>query len=282
MRQFILGANKAYPTDLPLEVGEVGFAYLNDGNPAVTATGTEIKNVGYIYAADAIGQQSYPIYKNNFSYVKSEYVAGTVYSGDFTLTTVTPGLTYTAIVVKKGVKFNERNKYSAVVLAKDGDDVSSIAKQITELINANKDFLNVTATPSAGKVTVAGNTKGEDFEIIMADDAIGLTVNQTHATIPMNDAKAIQDMFIKAAADAGYNSTYDDFIYRNNYPLNPLKAADSADVGFTVFTLKFAEPRTSKTMDVAINQIIQVAFPTGGSSIATFETVCKALAGITE
>lgn len=282
MRQFILGANKAYPTDLPLEAGEVGFAYLNDGNPTVTNTGAEIKNIGYIYAADAIGQQSYPIYKNNFSYVKSTYSAGTNYSGDFTLTSVTPGLTYTAIVAKKGIKFNERNKYSAVVLAKDGDSVTSIAKQISDLINANKDFLNVTATPSAGKVTVKGDVKGEDFSIIMADDAMGITVNETHATIPMNDAKAIQDMFIKAAADAGYNSTYDDFIYRNNYPLNPLKVADSADTGFTVFTIKFAEPRTSKTMDVAVNQIIQVAFPTGGSSITTFETVCKALAGITE
>lgn len=282
MRQFILGANKAYPTDLPLEAGEVGFAYLNDGNPTVTNTGAEIKNVGYIYAADVIGQQSYPIYKNNFSYVKSVYAAATQYSGDFTLTSVTPGLTYTAIVVKKGIKFNERNKYSAVVLAKDGDSVTTIAKQIAELINANKDFLNVTATPSAGKVTVTGNTKGEDFEIVMADDAMGIAVNQRHATPAMNDAAMITDMFIKAAADAGYNSTYDDFIYRHSYPLNPLKVADSADTGFTVFTIKFAEPRTSKTMDVAVNQIIQVAFPTGGSSITTFETVCKALAGVAE
>ena len=62
-----------------------------------------------------------------------------------------------------------------------------------------------------------------------------------------------------------------------NYPLNPLKAADATDTGFTIFTLKFSEPREVKTRDEVVNQIIQVIFPTGATGITTFETVCQGL-----
>lgn len=282
MKQFILGANLAYPTDMPLEAGEVGFGYLNDGNPTVTSTGNEIKKFGYIYCADSIGQHTIPISLNNFSYCKSEYSAGTSYSGDFTLASVTPGLTYTVIVVKKGIKFNERNKWSASVLAKDGDSPTTVIKALETLVNTNTAGHGAKATAASGKLTITCDEKGKDYELVLADDAYGTTINQTHATIPMNDAKAIQDLFIQCAADAGYNYTYDDFIYRNNYPMNPLKQTQAEDTGFTVFTLKFAEPRFTKTIDTPINQVIHVAFPTGGSSIATFETVCKKLAGVEE
>ena len=60
------------------------------------------------------------------------------------------------------------------------------------------------------------------------------------------------------------------------------KANDTADTGFTIFTLRFAEPRDVKTRDEVVNQIIQVAFPTGATGIAAFETVCKGLAGKTD
>lgn len=66
---------------------------------------------------------------------------------------------------------------------------------------------------------------------------------------------------------------------RPHYPLNPLEVSDAADKGFTIFTLSFAEPRDVKTRDEVVNQIVQVAFPTGAEQINTFETVCKALAG---
>ena len=86
----------------------------------------------------------------------------------------------------------------------------------------------------------------------------------------------------KAAADAGFEYTYRDAYYYlyPDYPLNPLKSADAKDTGFTIFTLRFAEPRDVKTRDEVVNQIIQVAYPTDAAAITTFETVCNALAGI--
>ena len=89
-------------------------------------------------------------------------------------------------------------------------------------------------------------------------------------------------MATKAAADAGIEYTYQDpatLIYPD-YPLNPLTQPDSADVGYTVFTLKFAEPREMKTVDQTINQIVQIALPTGAAAIAKVETILKAIAGV--
>ena len=82
----------------------------------------------------------------------------------------------------------------------------------------------------------------------------------------------------KAAADAGFEYTYDEFagLYPA-YPLNPLAQSDKADTGFTVYTIRFAEPRDMKTRDEVVHQIIQIAYPTGSAAIATLKTILDAL-----
>ena len=107
---------------------------------------------------------------------------------------------------------------------------------------------------------------------------VAITVS-AHGIPAYGDAKYVQDLAEKAAADAGFEYTYRDTNYYMypNYPLNPLAQPNAADVGYTIFTLRFAEPRDVKTRDEVVNQIIQVAFPTGADAITTFETVCKGL-----
>ena len=108
----------------------------------------------------------------------------------------------------------------------------------------------------------------------------GTAVTQTHATAAVADAKYITDLAIKAAADAGIEYTYQDageLIYPD-FPLNPLAQDDSADAGFTVYTIRFAEPREMKTVDQSINQIVQIAVPTGTAAIATIDKILAALA----
>lgn len=286
MRQFLLGANGAYPTadtDITaLAAGAVGFGYLaTDGKTKIDADGTKIVNKGYIIlgrAATNGGPIVLPFYKNNFSFVKGEYQAATAYSGDVTITEVTPFLDYTLIVVKKGVKFNERNKWTATVHADKSDTAATIAKKLATLISDNSS--GMTASPSSGKITLSCTDKGVDYEVVGADELMGVTVNQTHANIAYGDAAYVTKLANMAAADAGFNDTYqsDVNLLYPNFPLNPLKQADAADTGFTIFTLRFAEPREVKTRDEVVNQIVQVAFPTGSAAITTFETVCKALA----
>lgn len=283
MRQFLLGKSVAYPTALTsLAVGQLAFVALVSGVETLDSDGTKIKDKGYIYLgkSDAKGGKLVvPIYKNNFSYSKMVYAASTQYTGNFTIADVVAGSDYTVVVVKKGVGFNERNKWTATVRAKAADTVDTIASALASQITANVGA-GVTAAASAGKVTVTAKEKGVDYELTLGDDLFGTAVTQTHATAAVADAKYITDLAIKAAADAGIEYTYQDageLIYPD-FPLNPLAQDDSADAGFTVYTIRFAEPREMKTVDQSINQIVQIAVPTGTAAIATIDKVLAALA----
>lgn len=283
MRQFLLGKSVAYPTALTsLAVGQIAFVALVSGVETLDSDGTKIKNKGYIYLgkSDAKGGKLVvPIYKNNFSYSKMVYAASTQYTGNFTIADVVAGSDYTVVVVKKGVGFNERNKWTATVRAKAADTVGTIAAALASQITANVGA-GVTAAASAGKVTVTAKEKGVDYELTLGDDLFGTAVTQTHATAAVADAKYITDLAIKAAADAGIEYTYQDageLIYPD-FPLNPLAQDDSADTGFTVYTIRFAEPREMKTVDQSINQIVQIAVPTDAAAIATIDKILAALA----
>ena len=283
MRQFLLGKSVAYPTALTsLAVGQLAFVALVSGVETLDSDGTKIKNKGYIYLgkSDAKGGKLVvPIYKNNFSYSKMVYDVSTQYTGNFTIADVVAGSDYTVVVVKKGVGFNERNKWTATVRAKAADTVDNIAAALALQITANVGA-GVTAAASTGKVTVTAKEKGVDYELTLGDDLFGTAVAQTHATAAVADAKYITDLAIKAAADAGIEYTYQDageLIYPD-FPLNPLAQDDSADAGFTVYTIRFAEPREMKTVDQSINQIVQIAVPTGTAAIETIDKVLAALA----
>ena len=283
MRQFLLGKSVDYPNALTsLAVGQIAFVALVSGVETLDSDGTKIKNKGYIYLgkSDAKGGKLVvPIYKNNFSYSKMVYAASTQYTGNFTIADVVAGSDYTVIVVKKGVGFNERNKWTATVRVKVADTVDTIAAALASQITANVGA-GVTAAASAGKVTVTAKEKGVDYELTLGDDLFGTAVTQTHATAAVADAKYITDLAIKAAADAGIEYTYQDageLIYPD-FPLNPLAQDDSADTGFTVYTIRFAEPREMKTVDQSINQIVQIATPTDAAAIATIDKILAALA----
>lgn len=283
MRQFILGKNIDYPTALTsLAVGQIAFAAIVSGVATLDSDGTKIKDKGYIYLGrsdDKGGKLVVPIYKNNFSYSKMVYAASTQYTGNFTIAGVVPGSDYTVVVVKKGVGFNERNKWTATVRAKGADTVGTIAAALASQITANVGA-GVTAAASAGKVTVTAKEQGVDYELTLGDDLFGTTVTQTHATAAVADAKYVTDLAIKAAADAGIEYTYQDageLIYPD-FPLNPMAQYTSSNTGFIVYTIRFAEPREMKTVDQSINQIVQIAVPIVATSIATIDKILAALA----
>lgn len=290
MRQFVLGKNVAYPTQTDLSTvadGAVGFYYNSDSQLKVTATGDEITKQGMLVVGRPYangGPIVIPIYKNNFSYVKGEYEAATTFKAEVTVTAPTVIGDYSLIVALKGVKFNERNKWTAMVYVKDlSTSADDLASKLADAINANSEGSGVTASAAAAKITITASQSGVDYEILGADELFGIEVTVSASGIPAyGDAKYIQDLADKAAADAGFEYTYRDAYYYlyPNYPLNPLAQADAADTGFTIFTLKFAEPREVKTRDEVVNQIVQVAFPMGSPQITTFETVCKKLAGV--
>ena len=287
MRTFLLGSKSDLGNDLTaLTVGQLAFSTLVNGQHTVDSDGTKIKDKGYIFLGkeDAKGGDVIvPIYKNNFSFTKMVYQAAGAYTGNFTIPAPTVGDDLTVVVVKKGVQFNERNKWTATMRVKDGQDASACAKGLTEQLN-NNPASGVKAVAAAAKITITAVNKGEDYKIALGDDLFGVAVTETPAVTPLADANYIKDLAMKAAADAGIEYTYQDpanLIYPG-YPLNPLAQPDSVDAGYTVFTLKFAEPREMKTVDQSINQIVQIALPTGAAAIAKVETILKAIAGVAQ
>lgn len=306
MRQFLLGKNIAYPTTAlsndSVVDGAIGFYFRKSDNTIFpTATGTEIiKDCMLIVnrPVDKGGHVVIPIHKNKFSYVKGVYQAGKVFKQVFTIPAPTTIGEYSMIVALKGVGFNQRNKWTASVYVKDVNKTANeLAEALAKAINNNTVGSKVIATASKatstidGQVitadskatlTIDGQVVGMDYEVIPADLLTGLAVTSTQkGKAAYGDAQYIIDLANKAAADAGFEYTYQEAgeLMRPHYPLNPLKVSDAADKGFTIFTLSFAEPRDVKTRDEVVNQIVQVAFPTGATQITTFETVCKALAG---
>lgn len=285
MRTFLLGSKSDLGNDLTaLTVGQLAFSALVNGQHTVDSDGTKIKDKGYIFLGkeDAKGGDVIvPIYKNNFSFTKMVYQAADAYTGNFTIPAPTVGDDLTVVVVKKGVQFNERNKWTATMRVKDGQDASACAKELAEQLNNNL-ASGVKAVAEAAKITITAVNKGEDYKIALGDDLFGVAVTETPAATPLADANYIKDLAMKAAADAGIEYTYQDpanLIYPG-YPLNPLAQPDSVDAGYTVFTLKFAEPREMKTVDQSINQIVQIALPKGADAIDKVEIILKSIAGV--
>lgn len=289
MRNFILAANAAYPTAVPLTTaGQVSISYLKNGvetlvEDADTATG--LKDRGMITWKNPnseLGQIVFPFYKKDLSYSVSVYSAATTFSANFTIASVEASSDYTVIIVKNGVKFNERNKWTSTIHAGKNDTPKTVADKISAHINANTVGSGVSAvsdSSTAGKITITAKKAGQLYTIVLADKLQGLAVTTTAAGLPaINDAAAIKDMANKAAADAGFEYTYDEFagLYPA-YPLNPLAQPDKANAGFTVYTIRFAEPRDMKTRDEVVHQIIQIAYPTGAEAIAALKTILDAL-----
>lgn len=263
MRQFIL-ASGFTPLGDEVTLESVGVGALTLAN--VT---DKIANLVLRRAEAEGGDIAFPIYPKELTYVKASYAAGAKFAANFTVPEITPYLDYTVTFVKKGKQFNDRSNWSACVHAGGSDTAETVAKKIAKFVTDNP-TLGLTATAEGTKVSVEAKVIGEDYAITMGDELYGTAVEVTASGKPaFMDAAMIKDLFAKAAADAGYEYTYDNFDIYPGYDFNPLKKADSVDTGFDVYTLRFTEPRVMGTHEEDVYQIIQVAFPTGQGGALT-------------
>jgi hypothetical protein len=166
MRQFLLAASAAYPSALPLKVGEFAVTTLVDGVETISADGAAVKDTFYLNLKKASGDTVVlPAYKHHFSFEKSVYEAGTAYTANVTIAAPQVDGHYTLILVKKGLKFNERNRWTATVPVKVGDAANAIAAKLVKFFQANANNLNITAEVADAKITITGLNKGEDFTL---------------------------------------------------------------------------------------------------------------------
>lgn len=291
MRQFLLAGAAAYTAAANVQsvaAGAVGFFYQLAGVETVTATGVEIKNRGDLVLGRTSalgGPVILPIYKHDFSYAKGVYAAATKFVATVVIPTPTVKGTYAIILNKNGLGFNLRNKWTPDTYMKTDTQYTAaqLAQKLVDATNANTASHGLIATLATATITFTAVDFGQDYTIIPAEKLTGIVPTYTTRGIPAyGDATYVLDLANKAAADKGFEYTWTDnlSLLYPNYNQNPLAQPNATDVGYTIFTLRFAERRDMKTRDEVVHQIIQVAFPTGASGIATFETVCQTLSGV--
>lgn len=284
MRNFVLAGSLA-AAGATLETianGALGIFYFDDGVAKITTTGEEVKNRGLIVlgrTATAGGNVVLPLYNYHFSYVKAEKVDPTVFKATVKVSAPTAVGAYTLVIAKKGVLFNERNKYSSdVYLRATGTTANQLATLLADQINKNTDASGVKATVAADTITIEAVESGVDYAVLAADELSAVITVTTKGLPGQGNPVQIKDLAEKAAADAGFEYTYADdgsFLYPN-YPLSPLPGANGAIPGitsqYTVYTLRFAEPRDMKTRDEVVHQIVQIGFPSAVDTSA-FDTI---------
>lgn len=282
MRQFLLAGNVAYGANFPLAVGAVAFTYLANGKEMVDNNGTKITDKFYInLGRETNGRVVLPAYKKHFTFVKGVYQAAITFSANLTIGDVNAYSDYSIMIVKKGLKFNERNRWTATIHTGLNPTASDVAKKLANQINNNTVGHGIKASVNNDEITLIAKSKGIDYEILGADELMDIAVIvKAHGLPAYGDAAYITDLANKAAADAGIEYTYRDTYTElyPAYPINPLKQPDSADAGYTIFTLRFAVPREMKTRDEVVHQIVQIAFPNGAAAITAVETILKAIA----
>lgn len=272
MRNFLIANSYTAAKIDALAKGQLCMYDLSSGKPDQTKVPVK---AGLMVVGNTEGNRVLPIYNNKLSYVVSTYQAPATFSQ--TVKVVSQGIgDYTLIVAKKGVGFNERNKWTSTVhVFSEDETVAAIAEKLAKSINNNSVSSGVKATVSSDVITVTAIKAGVDYALVPADYLTASTLGTaTAGTCGQNTAEHIKDLHAKAAADMGFNDTqqFTELLYKG-YEIDPLAGTPATDHGFDVVTIKFAEPRETRTVDQDVNQIIQVAFPrittTANAGVAT-------------
>lgn len=260
MRNFLIANSYTAAKIDALTKGQLCMYDLSSGKPDQTKVPVK---AGLMVVGNTEGNRVLPIYNNKLSYVVSSYKAPAAFTQ--TLTVVSQGIgDYTLIVAKKGVGFNERNKWTSTVHVFNEDEtVAAIAEKLAKSINNNSVSSGVKATVSGAAITITAIKAGVDYALVPADYLTASTLGTaTAGTCGQNTTEHIKDLHAKAAADMGFNDTqqFTELLYKG-YEIDPLAGTPATDYGFDVVTIKFAEPRETRTVDQDVNQIVQVAFP---------------------
>ena len=277
MRQLFIAGNVAYSsaaTDTKkldkLENGAIGI--FDSTGKLVSAALTTLKD----YVTIALGRKDKPhlimdeVNLASLSVVKGEYSAATKFTAQMTIPEPVVGKDYTIILVKEGCVFNERSNWTFTERAVEGDTAETIANRIVKMAEANKVNNGVGASNAAGVITFTAAKAGVGYKVIGADAMIAVKpASVTEGVAAYGDKAYVQNLASEAAAGKGFNYTSRDGD-TDIYPGYPEEvAADS----YTIYTLRFANPRKSKTRDEVVNQILQIAVPTGAGQIATLDTI---------
>ena len=218
--------------------------------------------------ADKGGDVIFPLGTKNVSWVKMQFAAAKAFEGTVDLKNieVEEGLDYTVILVKLGQEFNYRNKWTATVRATKADAAEgsvAIATKVRKYFADNAASIGITVSDLDGSAfTITSAVPSVNYVIKFADELSSMpTVADSNFAVGLGTPEMVADMANKAAADAGFEYTFQDVV-NELYPEYPFeKAVTKFAEDCDVYTIRCAELRDVKTVDTGVNQIIQVAVP---------------------
>ena len=259
MKQFFF-VPKGYDGNINVAPGKVNLSIIDNGELFPNPTGEitdKFKQTFYLIIGrekELGGNISVPCSTNHLTITKTQLAEAVPYEASVTIPEPTVDGHYTIILVKKGLKFNERNRWTATVPVKVGDSAEVIAAKLAKYFEANANNLNITVAVEGTTITINSD---DDLTMIAADDLMGVEITETHASKGVDKAW-IEDLANKCAADAGYLYTYQDLDVNPGYPFN-FKQFTEADIeGFELLTLRFAVPRDNKTRDEVVHQVVHL------------------------
>lgn len=206
-----------------------------------------------------------------FSYVKSDYAAGTKFCAKVTVPTPVVGKDYTLTMAKAHTVLNERYKWSASERAREGDTATIIAKKLGDQLKSLGKNEGFTATVSATTIIVTG-IDYEAWNLIAGDSMFGATIAITKAMKPINDDAALKELQIRCIGAEGINSTSNDA--RKLYTLPEFSSAD----GWVVYTLTFYPHRDLRSGSTEnVKTIIHLAVPAKAGQITALDTILASI-----
>lgn len=261
-----LNGGAAAPKDLSsMAKGAIGFYHLDDDTAWLSTAATKNFAIALGYGANA---NAFVIPEVDFSSLtlqKSTSQKAATFTAKVTISSVTVGKEYTIIIIKKGVVFHERNTWTVTSLAKS-TTVADVAADLVKQINASKETSGMTASNEGGVITLTAAKPGVDFEIVCADELIGVKPTAvTNGIAAILDKAYVEDLASRCAAGKGFNYTAEDA--HEMYPGYPEAVADTT---YTLYTLRFKVGRfAAKQRDEQVYQIVHIAVPSSASSLLT-------------
>lgn len=275
MKQFFYVPNGVSEDLNNVSPGQVAIATMNDlGELAITTNSNNVdkfKQTFYLIIGrekELGGNISVPCSTNHLTITRTQLAEAVSYEGSVTIPEPTVDGHYTIILVKKGLKFNERNRWTATTPVKVGDSAEVIAAKLAKYFEANANNLNIAVAVEGAAITINSD---DDLTMVAADDLMGVEITETPASKGVDKAW-IEDLANKCAADAGYLYTYQDLDVNPGYPFNFKQFTEDNIEGFELLTLRFAVPRDNKTRDEVVHQTIHL-FITANSFKGTFENL---------
>ena len=134
------------------------FLFKQDGVDTLVSTGKE--NFGRFNLVVGRGMEKggpivLPMFRYHMSYVRSDYKAGIKFHAEVEIPTerMIPFCNYTIIVVKNGIQFNERNKWTATIFGGANPNATNIATALAKHLQNNKIGHGLTVTVAGAKIT---------------------------------------------------------------------------------------------------------------------------------